>query len=129
MGAGSWSRTGRARGVDASSGSSLVIKRLEEWLIPEGSAASEGPGQVGEMGREEPLEIPQRQRHILHLGRNNPRQQHRLGRPVGSNSVEKDWGAGAGVCMSPGVEFQKSGVLSETEGFEELQRQPEKLQL
>lgn len=99
MGAGSWSRTGRARGVDASSGSSLVIKRLEEWLIPEGSAASEGPGQVGEMGRGEPLEIPQRQRRVLHLGRNNPRQQH-LG-PVGISSVEKGWSAGAGVYMSP----------------------------
>lgn len=72
MGAGSWSRTGRACEVDGSSERSLVIKGLEEWLIPWGLCSpSEGPGQVGEMGREDPLEIPQRQMQVLHLGRNS----------------------------------------------------------
>lgn len=54
-------------------------------MIPGGLCSpSEGPGQLEEMGREEPLEIPQRQMQILH--------QQRLGQPVRISAVEKGWG-------------------------------------
>jgi len=50
-------------------------------------------GQTGELGREEPDEVQQRQVKVLHLGRNNPMHQYRLGADLlESSSVERDLG-------------------------------------
>jgi len=37
------------------------------------------PGQAGKLSREEPDEVQQVQVQVLHLGRNNPMYQYRLG--------------------------------------------------
>ncbi|KAJ7399482.1 rna-directed dna polymerase from mobile element jockey-like [Pitangus sulphuratus] len=54
---------------------------------------SEGPQQVGEMGREETSEIQQRQVQVLYLGNNNPMHEYRLEVDLlESSSVQNDLG-------------------------------------
>lgn len=53
---------------------------LEEWLIHlRAGLHSEGPGQIAELDREKLNELQQGQVQVLHLGRDKPRYQHRLG--------------------------------------------------
>ncbi|KAJ7428316.1 hypothetical protein BTVI_00990 [Pitangus sulphuratus] len=79
-------------GTDAFSASSHSGGRSGQY--PRGLCSpSEGPQQLGGMGREELCEVQQGQVQILHPGRNDPLHQHRLGADwVGSSSVQEDLG-------------------------------------
>lgn len=124
LGAGNWSGTGRAWESDGSSGSSLVIKGLEEWWSSDSLGAVQ-PFRVAwtspswERWAEKKLWKSHKGKcRSCTWGGTTPAPAE-TGWPVGISTVEKGWATGAGPC---GVEFQKSGVLSETECFEELQR-------
>lgn len=115
LGAGSCSGTGRACEVDCSSGSSVVIKGLEEWWSLEACAALQRGLDSWEKWAERNLWKSRKGkcRSCSSRGWGNLWESV-LWRRAGVVGQECIW--------VHGMEFQKSGVLAETEGFGELQR-------
>ena len=79
-------------GAEASSAISVTTQSWEQWLIPQRVCSpSEGPQQAGEMGREEPSGIQQRQMQGPAPGEEQPQAPAQAGGDLlESGSVEKE---------------------------------------